>query len=206
MTAPVIGSTNTKVCTGEYMISDGNGLGLRDTWFPRILDEQFLKSTKDGKISIAPDPVVMIDGDLTWNNNSEDRVAVHVLVHRAPRSIIAQNPSTVIITDAWSKQIGPNPQAERPTVVADAFGGRLQIDRQSVARDQIQFARWYLNSDETQSYVPIGVVPPHQSFHFRYMAFVQTPGTWIVPSEFEPRWEANANWTRLIAMGGPVGA
>lgn len=200
-----LGSTNTKVCTGEYMISDGNGLGLRRTWFPRIIAEQFLKSTKDGPITIAPDPVTMIDGDLSWYNNSPDRVRVTMLVHRAPRSIIAQNPSTVVIHDAWSKQVGPNPQAERPTVIADSFGGRLQIDRQSVGREKIQFGRWYLESDESQSYVDLGIVPPFQSFHFRYMAAVQTPGTWVVPSEFEPRWEAKANWGRLIALGAPVG-
>lgn len=200
-----LGRTNLKVCTAEYMISDTNGLGLRRTWFPHIVDEKFLKSEKDGPITLAPDPVTMIDGDSSWYNNSPDRVRVSMLVHRAPRVIVAQSPSTVIITDAWSKQVGLNPTAEFPTVVTDTFGGRLQIDRQSVPREDLQFARWYLDGEESQTYVDLGVVPPGQSYHFRYLAAVQTPGTWSIPSEFEPRWEAFAYWTRLIAFASPVG-
>ncbi len=204
MTTPQA-TTNLKVCTAEYMISDANGLGVARTWLPNIVAEQRLESTKDGKITIAPDPVPMIDGDLSWFNNSDDRQRVVVLVHRAPRVIIAQSPSTVVIHDAWAHQVGPNPTAGYPSVRADTFGGKLQIDRQSVARDALQFARWYLEGDDSQTYVDLGIVPPYQSFHFRYIASLQTPGTWTVPSEFEPRWEAFAYWANLLAIASPVG-
>lgn len=195
-----------KVCTAEYLISDTNGLGLRHTFLPRVVAEQFLESTKDGPIKLSPDPVTMIDGDLTWFNNSPDPQQVAVMVHRAPRSVIAQSPATVVIHDAWAWQVGPSPSADFPSVIADTFGGRLQIDRASVAAADLQYGRYFLNGDDSQTWVDLGVVPAQQSFHFRYLAAVQTPNVWTTPSEFEPRWEANALWTRLVAMGWPVGS
>jgi hypothetical protein len=199
-------STSLKICTGEYMLSDVRGVGVARTWLPNVIAEQFLESTKDGEIKLAPDPVTMIDGDLTWFNNSRDPVRVAVMVHRAPRSIVAQNPATVVIHDAWSHQVGKSPSADYPSVIQDTFGGRLQVDRASVAKDLLQFGRFFLDGDDSQTYVDLGEVPAKQSFHFRYLAAVQTPGVWTQPSEFEPRWEAYARWTRLVAIGSPVGA
>ncbi|QPX62150.1 hypothetical protein PBI_INDLOVU_35 [Mycobacterium phage Indlovu] len=196
-----------KLCTAEYMISDTNGLGPRRTWLPRVIAEQFLESSKDGEIKLSPDPVTMIDGDLTWFNNSPDPQRVWVLVHTAPRSIIAQNPATVVIHDAWTHRVGRDPMADFPSVAQNTFGGRLQIDRASVAADDILFGRFFFDGDDSQTWVDLGVVPPRQSFHFRYLAAVQTPNTWIVPgpnSDVTPRWEAYARWTRLTAWGSPV--
>lgn len=195
-----------KICTAEYMISDTNGLGVSRTWLPRIVAEQFLESTKDGEIKLSPDPVTMIDGDLTWYNNSADAQRIWVLVHRAPRSIIAQNPATVVIHDAWTHRVGKSPSADYPSVIQDTFGGRMQIDRASAAADTLQFGRYFLDGDDSQAWVDLGVVPARQSFHFRYLAAVQTPNIWTVPSEYEPRWEAYARWTRLVALGSPVGS
>lgn len=198
--------TDLKVCTSEYMICDTNGLGLRRNWFPRVVDEQFLESSKDGEIKLSPDPVTLIDGDLTWFNNSRGDQHAWVCVHRAPRSIIAQNPSTVVIHDAWSWQVGEDPSADYPSVIADTFGGRLQVDRAAVAKDALKFGRFFFDGDDSQVWVDLGVVRARQSLHFRYLAAVQTPGVWTSPSEFEPRWEANARWARLIAFAAPVGA
>lgn len=195
--------TSLKVCTAEYLISDANGIGVRKTFLPRVVAEQFLESTKDGEIKLSPDPVTMIDGDVTWFNNSPDPQRVAVSVHRAPRMIVAQSPSTIVIHDAWSSQIGRSPQADYPSVIQDTFGGRIQIDRPSVAANDIQFGRFILIGDDSIRWVDIGVVPPKQSFHFRYLAAVQTPGTWTIPgndSDVVPRWEAYARWTRLTAM------
>jgi hypothetical protein len=201
--------SSLKVCTAEYMISDSNGLGVRRTWLPHIVAEQFLESTKDGEIKLSPDPVTMIDGDLTWFNNSPDRVHVAVNVHRAPRSIIAQNPATVAIHDAWTHRIGTAPSADYPSVTQDTFGGRLQIDRASAAPDAVVFGRFFLDGDDSMTWVDVGEVPPGQSFHFRYLAAVQTPNVWIIPTGDDagtPRWEAYARWTRLTAWGSPVGS
>ena len=193
-----------KLCCAEYMISDTNGLGVSHTWLPRVIGEQFLESKKDGEIKLSPDPVTMIEGDLTWFNNSPDRQRVWVMVHSAPRSIIAQSPSTVIITDGWSHQIGKSPRADFPSATNNTFGGRLQIDRASVDPSKLLFGRYFLNGDDSQTWVDLGIVPARQSFHFRYRAAVQTPGTWVAPgkdSDVVPRYEAYANWTRLVAFG-----
>ncbi|WAB09535.1 hypothetical protein SEA_WOOPER_32 [Gordonia phage Wooper] len=194
-----------KLCTAEYMISDTNGLGLRRGWFPRVVAEAFLGSAKDGEIQRAPDPVTMIEGDLSWFNNSPDPQAVSVLVHRAPRSITSTNPNTVILQDAWSFDVGESPSADAPSVMQDAMGGRVQIDRASVAADDLQFCRVFLDADDSQTMVGLGVVPSMQALHFRYLCAVQTPGTWTTPSE-NARFEAQARWARLIALASPVGA
>lgn len=199
--------TSLKVCTAEYMISDVRGIGVAKTWLPRVVDEAYLESTKDGEIKLSPDPVTMIDGDLSWFNNSNDPQRVAVSIHRAPRMIVAQSPSTVVIHDAWSHQIGKSPEADYPSVIADTFGGRIQIDRASVAANDIQFGRFVLIGDDSIRWEDVGVVPPRQSFHFRYLAAVQTPGTWTQPgndSDVSPRWEAHARWTRLTAMAVPA--
>ena len=196
--------TNLKVCTSELMISDTRGIGLALAWYPRIVSEQFLESTKDGPIKLSPDPVTMIDGDMTWYNDTGSDQRVWVNIHRAPRSIVAQSPSTVAIHDAWSWRVAESPTAEFPSVIQDTFGGRMQIDRASAAPDQLQFGRWYLDGDDSQRHEDLGVVPAGQQFHFRYLAAVQTPGAWAMPSEFEPRWEAYARWTRLQALAFPA--
>lgn len=197
--------SSLKICTAEYLISDTNGIGVRKSWLPDVVAEQFLESSKDGEIKLSPDPVTMIDGDLTFFNRGKDKRRVAVQVHRAPRSIVAQSPSTVVIHDAWSYQVGESPTADYPSIVADTFGGRMQIDRSSVARDKVQFCRFFLEGDDSIVWQDIGIMEPGDSLHFRYLAAVQTPGVWTNPSEFEPRWEANAYWARLRAWAGPVG-
>lgn len=196
---------SVKICTGPYMISDGNGVGMRRNWFPGVVEESFLESMKDGDIKRAPDPVTMIDGDLTWFNNSPDSVWVMVQVHRAPRVIVTTNPIEVVLHDAWSYEVGVNPQADLPIVVQDTVGGKLQVDRESVAADQLQYAKFFLEADDCQSSVTIGEVKSMQSLHFRYVCAVQTPGALTLATEFEPRYEARAYWTRLLAIATPMG-
>lgn len=200
------GLMSVKVCTAEFMLSTVAGLDMRRTWFPRVVAERFLESTKDGTITRAPDAVVMIDGDVTWFNNSPDPQMVAVQVTRAPRTIVAQNPSTVVIHDSWSWAKGASPTADYPSIMQDAFGGRAQIDRPEASAEALKFGRLFIDGDSTQAMVPIGELAPMHSLHFRYIASVQTPGIWTSPSEFEPRWEAHARWARLIVLAGPVGS
>lgn len=195
-----------KVCTSEYMLSTVAGIDMRRSWFPRVVTEAFLESTKDGKIERSPDPVTMIDGDLSWFNNSRDPQIVAVQVNRAPRTIVSQNPGTVVIHDAWSVAKGVSPVADYPSVTQDSFGGRAQIDRPEAAAENLLFGRLYIDGDSTQAMVAIGELPPKHSVHFRYVCSVQTPGTWTQPSEFESRMEAHARWTRLVMLASPVGA
>lgn len=193
-----------KIAASEYLISDTKGFGLSRGFFPRVVAEAFLESTRDGDIKQSPDPVAMIEGDVAWYNNSPGRQAVAVMVHRAPRSIVSQSPSTVVIHDAYSFAIGKNPSAAYPSAFEDAFGGKFQIDRPSVAAEKLLYGRVFIDTDDSQVLVNVGVVPKGQSFHFRYRASVQTPGVWTVPSEFEPRWDVQARWTRLVALATPA--
>jgi hypothetical protein len=193
-----------KIRTAEYMLSDSSGTGFKYSWFPRVVVEAFLGSTKDGDIKISPDPVTQIIGDIAWNNADDAPQHVWVSVHRAPRSIVAQSPATVVIHDAWSFQVAEAPFADYPSVIQDTFGGRMAIDRPSAAAKDLLYGRYFLDGDDSLTYVDIGDVPPGWSFHFRYLAAVQTPGVWTTPSEFDPRWEANARWVRLQALAVPV--
>ena len=195
-----------KPCTSEYMLSNVRGIGMARHWYPRIVAQAFLESTKDGEIQRAPDPVTMIDGDLTWLNNTDDPQVVTVQVVRAPRTIVAQSPCTVVIQDATSFARGASPTADYPSIVQDSAGGRMQMDRPSAAAADLLYARLFYDFDSSQSYVPLGVVDPHESFHFRYIAAVQTPGVFTTATEFEPRWEAHARWTRLLALATPLGS
>ena len=196
---------SVKVCTSEAMLSTVNGVGLAKGWLPRIVAEAFLESTKDGEIKRAPDPVTMIDGDLTWTNHHRLTQAVVVQVLRAPRTIVAQSPCTVVIHDAWSWAVGRNPTADYPSVIQDTFGGKMQYDRPAAAAADLKYCRQFFDGDSAQSWVPVGDIEPGESLHFRYLAAVQTPGVWTTPSEFDPRWEANARWARLLVFATQVG-
>lgn len=195
-----------KVCAAEYMIATPGGVGMRRNWFPRIVAERFLTSSRDGEIKRCPDPVTMIEGDLSWFNNSPDPQDLFVQIMRAPRTIVAQSPETVVIHDAWSYAIGVDPTADYPSVAQDTVGGRMQLDRPEIVAADLKYGRFFFDFDSSQTWVKIGVVPTMQLLHFRYLAAVQTPGVWTTPSEFEPSWEAHARYARLLAFATPVGS
>lgn len=194
-----------KVCTFDYLVSTVDGMDMARTWYPRVVAEVFLESTKDGQIQRAPDPVTMIDGDLTWFNNSDDPQNIAVQILRAPRTVVAQSPTTVVIHDAATHAVGVSPTADYPSVAQDSFGGRCQIDRPEVSAADLQYGRLFLDSDSSQVWHSVGLVRPGESMHFRYLCAVQTPGTWTSPSEFEARFEAAARWARLRAFATPGG-
>jgi hypothetical protein len=188
------------------MLSTVNGMGMSRSWFPRIATEAFLESTRDGEIQRAPDPVTMIDGDLTWFNNAEEPQMLIVQIIRAPRSIVSQSPNTVLIHDAWSWDIGESPTADFPSVFQDSVGGKMQMDRPSAAAADLAYCRFFLDTDRSQRWDHPGLIDPGETIHFRYIASVQTPGIWTTATEFEPRWEASCRWTRLLLFASPVGS
>jgi hypothetical protein len=188
------------------MISTRQGVGLRRGWFPRVVAERYLRATKDGEIKRSPDPVTTIEGDVSWFNSDPDPQNMALQIIRAPRTVVAQNPNTVVIHDAWAVAVGENPTAEYPQVGQDAVGGSMQIDRPETAEADILYGRFFFDADASQAFIPVGVVQPGQGVHARYLAAVQTPGVWTTPSEFEPRWEAHARWVRLLLHASPVGA
>ena len=189
-----------KLCTAEYMISDTVGLGMSRSFFPRIVSERFVASTKDGAIERSPDPVTMIDTDLTWYNASGDAQVIDVHVHRAPRSVTASNPNSVTIEDAWTYAVGLSPSASKPTVTQNGMGVRLRLDRSTAGK--LAFGRIFTDVDDWVSTVRVGVVEPGEALHFRYLAALVTPGEWRVPDD--PRHEAYARWVRLTAIAHPA--
>ncbi len=195
-----------KPCCAEYMLAVPGAMGMRRNWFPRVVAERFLTSTKDGVIARCPDPVSMIEGDLTWFNNSPDPQSVFVEVMRASHTVVAQSPETVVLHDAWSFAVGVNPTADYPSVNYDTMGGRMQIDRPEAQAADLKYGRFFFDFDSSQAWVSIGVVKSMQMLHFRYIAAVQTPGVWTVASAFPPSWEAHARYTRLLAFATPVGS
>lgn len=195
-----------KVCTAEYMISDSGGLRMRPSFYPRIVGESYAKSTKDGEVSRAPDAVTMIDTDVTYMNNTPDDQQVAVSVHRGPRAIVTTDPNTILIHDAWSFAVGESPAADFPTIYQDTFGGKLQRNKPEATADKLTYGRYFLSCNDSQTWVSIGIMPPNQALHFRYIASVQTPGVWIVPTEVDSRYEAYARWVRLRVIASPVGS
>jgi len=193
-----------RLCTSEYLISTVDGVGLRRGWFPRIVAEKYLTATKDGEIKRSPDPVPTILGDVTYVNGDPDPQTVIVQLQRGPRSIVTQSPNTVVIHDAWSWAVGADAAADFPSVGQETFGGGLQVDRPEAAAKDIKYGRTFLDCDSSQTWIPVGDIPPGESLHFRYLAAIQTPGVWTTPSEFEPRWEAFARWARLLVFAGPA--
>ena len=165
-----------KLCTSEYMMSTVRGLGMARHWFPRIVAEAFLESSRDGEIKRSPDPVTMIDGDLSWFNNNPEPQMMFVQIIRAPRSVVIQSPGTVVIHDAWSYAVGESPTADFPSVIQDTFGGKLQFDRPAAASADLKYCRQFFDSDSSTAWVSVGQVNAMESMHFRYLAAVQTPG------------------------------
>ena len=196
-----------KVCTGAHMISTSQGTGLAKSWFPGVVDEVFLESSKDGPIERAPDPVTMIDGDLYWTNGGDQDLVGSVFVSRAARTVMSTDPCTVLIQDAWAWVVSPSPQADPPSVTADSAGGKMQTNRSSVAPKDLAYGRLTLEIDASEAVVPIGVIPAGEALHFRYLAAAHTPGLWISSDEpdADNRYEAWAYWTRLTLFATPGG-
>lgn len=196
-----------KVCTGAHMLSTVQGTGLAKSWFPGIVDEALLESTKDGPIERAPDPVTMIEGDLYWINGGTDPITATVLVQRAPRTVLTTDPNTVLISDAWSWVINASPQAETPSSTSDHAGGKMQTNRASVSGSDLAYGRFVLEMDASEAVQPVGVIEPGDALHFRYVAAAHTPGLWIQNDEpdADPRFEAFAYYTRLLLHATPGG-
>lgn len=196
-----------KICVGPHMQSTVDGTGLAPSWFPGIVDEVFLESTKDGTIQRAPDPVTMIEGDLYWVNGGKAPVVGSVIVQRAPRTVVSTDPCTVLIQDAWSFQVARSPQADTPSVTQDSAGGKLQTNGSWVAPPDLVYGRFFWEGDASEAVQPVGVIPPGEAVHFRYLAAAHTPGLWISSDEpdADPRFEAFAYWTRLLLFTTPGG-
>lgn len=193
-----------RLCAGENLSSTSDGVGLSPTWFPRIVAQSYVTATKDGTIKRAPDPVPTISGDVVWTNTASVAQNVTVTIRRAPRTVATTSPNTVVIHDAWSWAKGLDATADYPSVSQETLGGGFQTDRPETDPKDIQRGYTYFDFDASQTIIHLGDVGPDHNIHVRYIAAIQTPGTWTVPSEFEPRWEANARYAWLTVIARPA--
>ncbi len=106
------------------------------------------------------------------------------------RGGVVREMGRVVTWDAVVVAVGASRRADYASVIQDTFGGRAQVDRPEVEADKLRYGRLFLDGDASQAFVPIGVLEPKESMHFRYLAAVHTPGTWPTPRAFAPAWDA----------------
>lgn len=187
------------ICTSEWMFSSPKGTGLSDGWFPRIVAERFVSSTKDGAVDQAPDPVAFIDAEMSWTNTLDTAQECWLNTHRAPRTIVAANPNTYALDDAISWDIGISPNAPTPYASENGIGARLQGT--PFAANQVAYARLFRAWDDSVRFDLLGTVQPGQTAHIRYQAQFSTPGTWRAPTNALQI--VRAYWVRLQLWGIP---
>lgn len=189
-----------RICTSEHMISTATGTGLSLAWLPHVAAERVAQSARDGAVSHAPDPVPLIDTDLTWTNNTGGLVNLHLQLRRASRTIITSNPNTVVLDDALSWDIGTNPNAPLPSVTANGIGSRLK--KSPKAFGSTVYARVFADFDDWTTFEHLGAAGPDETVHIRYQCVLTTPGEWRLGDR--PLHEAHARWARLSLFVAPL--
>lgn len=187
------------ICTSEWMFSTPRGTGLDEAWYPRIVGERFTASTRDGNVDRAPDPVPFIASEISWTNSTDAQQRVWLEIQRAPRTIVAANPNTYVLDDAWSFDIGVSPNAPDLYTTDDGIGARLLITPFSL--NQVAYGRLFRSWNDGTRYEPIGTLPPEQTVHARYAALYTSPGQWRAPNT--PLQVVRAYWVRLRVWAAP---
>lgn len=188
-----------QICTAEFLISNSGGTGFSQSWLPTMVAERMLVSTKDGDVDRSPDPVAFIDGELLWANPYNFPIHAAMSVHRGSRTLITSNPNTLALDDVWTWDISASPSAPLPSGSNSGFAIRQQQNRQ--AQVPMIYCRRFRDEPDVISYAHLGLIDVGQSLHFRYQCAFTTPGNWRTP--LQPRFEANARYTRLRLWTGP---
>lgn len=181
------------------MLSTARGLELSESWLPRLVAERVGTSGLDGAVDRAPDPIPFIDLSMLWTNNTPDAQHLHASVHRASRTIIASNPNTVTLQDAWSFDVGPSPAAPIPFAIDNGIASRVKITRST--DPDVLFGRIFRDTPDWVGNVEIGQVASGDSVHFRYRCAFSTPSEFRTGNS--PRHEAFARWARLRLWAAP---
>lgn len=169
------------ICSSGWIRSSPAGTGFSDGWLPGAVTERFVTSTKDGDVAQAPDPVVFIDAEDLWTNTTGVDQHVRLSAQRAPRQILANNPNTYTVNDAWSFDVGLSPNAPTPYAANDGIGCRMQFT--PFALNQVNYGRFYRGWVDSMRFDEIGTVKDGESVHIRYQAQFTTPGTWRAPAQ-----------------------
>ncbi|MGI5216248.1 DUF7172 family protein [Nocardia sp. CA-290969] len=191
-----------KICTTEYMLSTQRGTDLAQAWLPYIPAERFATSSADGQVGQAPDPVPVIDTDLIWTNTSGAWQSLHLITHRAPRSIVSGNANTVVLSDAVSWDIGLSPNAPVPPVTTDGIAGRLKTTPTLLGSRFHWYARLFNDWDDWQTIDALGAIAAGETVQVRYQCVVTTPGEWRTGGNAMQ--EVNARWVRLQLLAAPL--
>lgn len=187
------------ICTSAWMFTGPAGTGPNDAWYPRIVRERMLASSRDGSVERAPDPVPFIDGDLAWTNETSAVQVCVLLLHRAPRRMVAANPNTYALDDAISWDVGLSPNAPTPYAQNSGIGARAMNTPATV--NQTYYGRLFRSWDSSVRREQIGEVEPGETVHVRYSALYTTPGSWRAPSQGLQ--VVRAYWAKLQLWAGP---
>lgn len=191
-----------KICTTEMMLSDQRGTGLAQAWLPRIAAERFATASADGQVGHAPDPVPIIDTDLIWTNSAGAWQNLHLIVHRAPRSIVSGNANTVVVDDAISWDIGMSPNAPLPTAYSDGIGARAKTTPTLLGSQYHYYTRLFNDFDDWTSIEALGPIAAGETLQVRYQCVVSTPGEWRTGGRALQ--EVHSRWVRLQVMAAPL--
>lgn len=189
-----------KVCVAEFMLSDTVGTGFAMSWFPTLVAESLVASTKDGTVDNSPDAVTFIDADLTWTNGGDDPVHLMMAVRRASRTLVTSNPNKVVLDDAYSWDIATSPAAPRPTATRNGVGIMAKIS--PALASTLQFGHLFGDRADWIHYEEIGQCDPGLTLQFRYMCLFSTPGTWR--TAITPKHEAWARYVQLRLFAAPM--
>lgn len=181
------------ICASGWVESSPRGTGFADAWFPGVVAERFVTSTKDGGVDVSPDPVPFIDADLTWTNTTDSPVRAWLLTQRAPRRLLGNNPNSYAIDDAISWDVGESPNAAAPYALESGVGARMMTTPFAV--NQIGYGRIFRAWPDSVRNDAIGAVPAGDTVQVRYQALYTTPGTWRAPNQ--PLQTMHAYWVRL---------
>lgn len=187
-----------KLCTFEHLLSDSNGMGFTRSWLPTLVAERMAVSGRDGQVDRSPDQIPFIDTEILWTNTTDEPVHATVAVHRASRFLLSSSPNTLVLDDVWSFEIGESPSAPAPGGTSNGIGTRIKTRR---SYQSLIFSRIFRDYPDWVSYVEVGAIDPGDSVHFRYRCMFSTPGEWR--TAIQPRYEANARWTRLRMFTTP---
>lgn len=187
------------ICSSDFLFSTPRGTGPADAWMPRIVTERFVPSARDGQVARATDPVPFIEAELSWTNTTGAAQRIWLGTHRAPRQIVAANPNTYALDDAWTWDIGLSPNAAAPYAAEDGIGAKGQGTPWNY--NQVHYARMWRGWDDSVRHDLVGVVEHGNTVHIRYAALFTTPGQWRNPAN--TMHIVRAFWVRLRLWAVP---
>lgn len=188
-----------RICVDEYFTSDLSGLSLGESAVGRSVTASRFESAADGELKRSSEPVTMIEGTVSWRNNTGVDQYVVLLLHFAPRKTVTSNPNAVSISDSWGYDVGSSPRVDAPDhLLGDVFA-RYRLNDWSDAG--FAYGTRFYDFPDRQLWPHIGVVPAGQAVSAiaRTQTAIQDP--WREPSA--SYFESYAYWLRMQLWAWP---